>query len=120
MGEVAKAATEFEEGVRRSSSQPAYSLLLAVAYARMGRTDEARTLLDGVLGQSEERYVPPLPVALVHWALGNDAEAFQSFERAFEAQDFWALLIPISYDPALRADPRFQEIARRHAVPFAR
>jgi hypothetical protein len=34
-----------------------------------------------------------------------------------KSRDTWALLIPIAYDPALRADSRFQEIVRRHGLP---
>jgi hypothetical protein len=83
----------------------------------MGKNDEARTILADVLAQSNERYVPPLPVALVHRALGDEEAAFQGFARAFGARDIWTLLIPIAFDPELRAAPRFRELVRRHGLP---
>lgn len=59
------------------------------AYAAAGRTTEATALLKQLSAASEQRYVPPYPIAAIHAALGQKDEAFQWLERAFEGRDSW-------------------------------
>ncbi len=88
---------------------------LAVTYARMGRTTEARAILTELMALAQRRYVPPDQLALIHAGLGELDQAFVWLDRAYEARSApmvaWILRSP-DYDP-LRSDPRFDVLLRK-------
>jgi tetratricopeptide (TPR) repeat protein len=90
---------------------------LAVAYARTGKTGEARKILNQFYQLARERYVSPTAFILIHLALGEKEKAFEWLEKAFEARDFD--LCEIKVDPRLeplRSDPRFADLLQRIGV----
>jgi len=90
---------------------------LAVAYARTGRTDEARRILNRFYQLARERYVSPSAFILIHIALGEKEKAFDWLEKAYEARDFD--LSEIKVDPKLdplRSDRRFADLLQRIGV----
>ena len=66
---------------------------------------------------SEQQYVSPMDIAMVHTALGEKDRAFEWLEKAYADQSEMLLFLPI-YPPfdSLRADPRFQDLVRRVGV----
>jgi TolB-like protein/Tfp pilus assembly protein PilF len=87
---------------------------LAVTYARMGRTEEARRILEELHGLARETYVAPDKFAMIHAALGENDQAFEWLERAREAHSagmMWLDGFP-EYD-SVRSDPRFEALLRR-------
>ncbi len=87
---------------------------LAVAYARTGKTGEARKILNQFYQLARERYVSPTAFILIHLSLGEKDKAFEWLERAYEARDFD--LCEIKVDPRLkplRSDPRFSDLLKR-------
>jgi serine/threonine protein kinase/Flp pilus assembly protein TadD len=91
---------------------------LGYAYARAGRTAEARKVLDKLREESKKRYVPSILSAPVYVGLGETDRAFESMERAFQEHDGrleWILIDP-SFEP-LRSDRRFQDLRRRMKLP---
>jgi hypothetical protein len=101
---------------------------LAVVAAATGEPDEARRLLTELKDESATRYVSPVIPAFVHAALGEKDSAFALLEAAYRAKD--PLLIPVptldtqfglrlpdDRAAALRADPRFADLARRMGLP---
>ncbi|MGH3117815.1 MAG: tetratricopeptide repeat protein, partial [Gaiellales bacterium] len=91
---------------------------IAHASARAGRSDEARTLLKGLLERSRRQHVSPFLFAVVHAGLGESGAAVDWLERAYADRD-WLLCVlktePI-FDP-LRGDARFQDLLRRMNFP---
>jgi TolB-like protein len=107
-----------ENYVGRPDNSPDSKSALAQAYVAAARVSEAETLLAELETLSEEEYVPPHLIALVHTALGQDDQAFSWLERAYEVRD--AALIWANVDPgfdSLRSDPRFQDLLRRMNLP---
>ena len=87
---------------------------LAVTYARMGETDEARRILQELHELSRETYVAPDKFAIIYAALGENDRAFEWLERASEAHSagmMWLRGFP-EYD-SIRSDPRFEALLRR-------
>ncbi len=87
---------------------------LAYAYAVAGRRDEARRTLAQLQDAAKRRYVPPVYVARVHAAMGENAQALALLNRAFQERS--DQLTGLRVDPAfdrLRADPRFADLLRR-------
>ena len=84
------------------------SALLGVHLARLGQRDETRAILNQMLERAKSRYVPPVSLAVLHAALGENASALDALERAFAGHD--TQLIFLKDDPrwsGLRKEPRF-------------
>ena len=90
------------------------SALLGMHLARMGQRDETRAILDLMLERAKTRYVPPVSLAVLHAALGENASALDALERAFEGHD--TQLIFLKNDPrwlGLRKEPRFAVLMQK-------
>ena len=92
--------------------------MLAYAYAKAGRTAEARRILNDLTSRSRSSYVGPYSLAIVDLALGEKEEALRLLEKAFDDRDillqgfYGSIKIDKRLDP-LRGDPRFQNLERR-------
>ncbi len=87
--------------------------LLGMHLARLGRRDEARTILDQMLQQAGTRYVPSFSLAVLHAALGENANAFDALERAYAARD--PQIVFLKDDPrwsGVRHEPRYEALLR--------
>jgi eukaryotic-like serine/threonine-protein kinase len=87
---------------------------LAITYARMGKTAEARGILKEFLEFSKRKYVSPDKIALIYASLGEKDEAFVWLDRAYENRSGFlpAFVVTPDYDP-LRSDPRFDVLMRK-------
>ena len=84
------------------------SALLGMHLARLGQRDEARAILNHMLELAKTRFVPPVSLAVLHAALGENALALDALERAFAGRD--TQLVFLKDDPrwsGLRREPRF-------------
>src|SRR5262249_26901594 len=78
-------------GVRRHMSVGAKGYLLAT----LGRTAEARDVLQTLEDGAREHYVPAVTVALVYAGLGERARVFEWLEKAYGAHDVWLAFLPV-------------------------
>jgi tetratricopeptide (TPR) repeat protein len=84
------------------------------ALAKLGRHDEARAGLDGLLKLSRERFVPPYHIALIYSGLDEHNEALSWLERGFVERDPKMTFIKVdSKLNNLRNEPRFKSIVER-------
>jgi tetratricopeptide (TPR) repeat protein len=84
--------------------------------AKVGKAEAAREMLSTLEAASQDRYVPPYAMALVHTGLCENDLALQYLERAYDAHDVH--LSFLAYDPkwdAFRAEPRFIDVLSRCA-----
>ena len=110
-----------EEAIARSLkgvevSGRATMTLRAYAYAltSAGRMAEARAVLNELEAISEKRYVPPCYIASIYIWLDERDKAFEWFDRAVKARDFWLQWLEV--DPqfdSLRGDERFDQLLNR-------
>jgi adenylate cyclase len=87
---------------------------LAVTYARMGREEEARRILDTLKNVAATRYFPGEEIAVVCVALGENDEALKWLDRA--SQEHSGTLHSIAVRPTFRklhSDPRFAALLKR-------
>jgi serine/threonine-protein kinase len=77
-------------------------------YVEMEKKDKAQQLLDELIEQSKQAYVPPTTIAWLYLALGENDKGFMWLDKAYEAGDFWLSFIKIdrAYDN-VRSDPRY-------------
>ncbi|MDH4287995.1 MAG: tetratricopeptide repeat protein, partial [Aquincola sp.] len=84
----------------------------------MGRTDEARAVLDEMARLSTQRFVTAYGVALVYAGVGDKEQAFAWLEKAFAERSHWLMWLRL--DPrwkTLRSDPRFAALVERMKYP---
>jgi serine/threonine-protein kinase len=92
--------------------------LLGYALAKSSKEAEARTVLEGLLKSSGERYVSSYHIALVYNGLVEHDDALAWLERAY-AQHHQGLVF-LKVEPKwnnLRSEPRFQDLLRRVGLP---
>ena len=82
--------------------------------ARLGRTTEAREVLQTLETLARERYVPQYSMALVHAGLLERDAALESLERGLQARDVNLVFLAVDpkWDP-FRRDPRFLDLLDR-------
>lgn len=87
-------------------------MMLAWGYAAVGRTNEARQILDEASHQ--QAYISPYYSAAVHAALGETDQALALLEQAYEIREANLIWVNVekAFDP-LRSDPRFEDLLRR-------
>lgn len=103
------------EALRRAVAQTEASTgpasLLGMQLARLGQRDEARAILNQLLGRERTRYVPPTSLAAVQAALGDVSPALDSLDKAYAVRD--QRLIFLKDDPrwtGLRQEARFKAL----------
>ena len=111
----------FEEAVRELKigidlyGDSTYALAkLGHAYAIAAKTEEARAILKQLHALSNDRYVSPYDIAVIHAGLRERDEAFRWLQEALEQRSPW--LGYANIDPqwdGLRDDSRFRELLKR-------
>jgi TolB-like protein/DNA-binding winged helix-turn-helix (wHTH) protein/Tfp pilus assembly protein PilF len=120
LGDVFSALGRHEEAIaqiRRSLAlqpHPVTSLVLARAFARAGRRQEAKKIIEAVLKAHDKKYFPAPLLATVYATLGEKDQAFAWLEKGYAARDsdMEALRVNPAFD-LLRSDPRFAALLRK-------
>jgi TolB-like protein/Tfp pilus assembly protein PilF len=114
-------ADQFEEAIQTlenaaaiSHRRPAVLGVLARAYARAGRRDDAVRILNELLRRRQTEYVPAAPILHAYLALEDYDQAFAWLERATQERSNIVQYLKVHpfFDP-LRGDPRFAGFLRR-------
>lgn len=90
---------------------------LARAWVALNHVSEARKILQQLQLRSQERFVSPYDLAVIHSALGDSESTFRELERALEERDSYAIYAKV--DPALgnlKNDPRFLKILKKAGI----
>lgn len=90
---------------------------LGITYARMGRTADARRVLEQLLQRRNTRYVSAPTIAAVYVSLGDKEQAFQWLDRAYQEHSGllqWIAFLP-QFKP-LHGDARFERLLRQTGV----
>jgi predicted Zn-dependent protease len=89
----------------------------AVTLGRIGQTGEVERLLQEFEEKAKSQYVPMAAMVQLNMSAGRTDRAFEWLEKAFAYRS--SFLVPMKvypfFDP-IRADPRFEELLRRHAA----
>ena len=113
-GDWPAAAAIYEKAQKQTQSA---SSGLAVTYAKMGRTDDARKILNELIDKSRRQYVSGETIALIYSALGDREKALGWLKVACDEHSapFYTFACSPDYRP-LHSDPRFAELVRRIGV----
>jgi len=110
-GRLEDALEQYQLGSVMSGDLPWMRALEGTCLAKLGRTADARAILDELEHRRDADYADALYVAVLRDALGERAEAFKEIERAFDENS--AFLYSIDVDPKMdtfRGDRRFTRL----------
>ncbi len=109
-GHSAEALVHFQTAANLMDQSPTSLAELGYAYGRLGRREEASSILRQLQSQAQQAWVSPLHLALVFVGIGEPEAALEQFEEALQQrirQLVW-----------LGVDPRFEGL--RNLPGFAR
>jgi tetratricopeptide (TPR) repeat protein len=114
-GMYSEAISEARRSRDIAGARSVYSeAFLGYALAKSGKDAEARSILEGLLKPSAERYISAYEIALVYNGLGERDEALAWLEQAYAQRHQGVVFLRV--EPKwnnLRPDPRFQDLMRR-------
>jgi len=87
---------------------------LGRAYASEHQQAEAKKILEQLKERAQQTYVQPTWVAVIYAALGENNQAFQWLQKAYEDRSAWLVFLQVDpvFDP-LRSDPRFSSLVTK-------
>ena len=109
-----EAIAAFEKARAMPGGNPLIAAALGHCHALMGNRVKAGELLDELVEQSKQRYVPAVDIALIYIGLGEKDRAFEWLEKAYEDHDGWLAWLKV--DPifdSLRRDARFIRLLKK-------
>jgi len=97
------------------------SVGLGITYAKMGRRDDARRILNQLIEKSRQQYVAADSIAAVYATLGEKDEALRWLDRAFEEHSggFYSYMFRGDFI-AICSVPRFADLLRRTGIDPAK
>jgi len=108
----------FQSAVQLSHRAPVALTGLGIGYARAGMMKEAESVLNELLNEPKNVYIPEFYLATLYTALGKKDEAFMWLNKAYEERANGLTVIKVY--PALddlRSDPRFNELLKKMKLP---
>jgi serine/threonine protein kinase/tetratricopeptide (TPR) repeat protein len=112
------AIAEFRKALDLSEGDTNELAALGHSYAVSHQEGEARKILQQLTDRSQQTYVQPTWVAVIHIGLGENDPAFDWLQRAYEDRSAWLVNLKVDpfFDP-IRSDPKFVDLARRVGLP---
>jgi TolB-like protein/Tfp pilus assembly protein PilF len=113
-GLIPEAMTEYQKAVALSDD-PYPLAMLGHLYGTVGRSDDARQILERLRQRREQRYTDAYYAAIVFLGLGDRAQALDWLEQGYQDRDGFNMAL-IRVDPLLaplHGDPRFEALAEK-------
>ena len=117
-GEIEESAAAFQRAIQLAPGSPRMHAGLGRSMALAGKRKQAAKIMHDLRDLAEKRYVSPVELASMHFALGEPGEGYVMLAKAFQDRSFE--LISIMVDPRfdqLRGDARFQDLAAELRLP---
>ncbi|MCK4829411.1 tetratricopeptide repeat protein, partial [bacterium] len=88
---------------------------MGATYAKMGKTAEAKKVLNELMERSKHMFVSRYSLARIYFALGDNDQGFAWLERAYEDREHGLCWLKVRYslNDSVRSDPRFQALLKK-------
>jgi len=113
------AIAEFQRAIELSARSVLFVANLGYVYAVAGRTEAAKTIIDGLRSRHDQDPSADADIALIYVGLGDHDEAINMLNKAYEARFKASIVLRPAFDP-LRSDARFQDLLRRMGLPLSK
>ena len=113
-GQLPEAMVEYQQAIKLNDD-PFAKALLGHLFAKMGRKDEARTILAGAASGQRQRYFEAYGLALLCLGLDDRDEALRWLEQGYRDRDGFnmgTIRVDQFLDP-LHGEPRFEALAEK-------
>ena len=113
-GLTENAIAEYQKAIGLNDD-PVPQALLGHLYAKIGKKNEARQILQQLHESSKQHYVSPYLFAMIHIGLGEKDRAIDFLEKTYEDRDGYSIAF-IKVDPfldPLHGDPRFEALVQK-------
>jgi TolB-like protein/Flp pilus assembly protein TadD len=114
LGDLEAALDALQRAEASSGGNSKMISLRGYILAKAGRRNEAEQVLGALDAISQQRYVPPYAIALVHAGLGRHERAVDWLQHAYNVRDVHLVWLPMDpkWDP-LRDEPSFVRLLER-------
>jgi serine/threonine protein kinase/tetratricopeptide (TPR) repeat protein len=114
-GMYPEAFASFQKAIALYGENPSLFMgYLGHAYATGGEEEKARQILKQLKDLSEQRYISPYAIGIIHLALGEEERAFVLLEEAVEERT--TMMTEMIFDHRLddvRSDPRYLALLKK-------
>ena len=119
-GRWTDAVTYLERSLQRPGDKSSHYLaMLGAGYARAGRHNEARKILEELTGRASDGLVSDFDMAAFHVALGDVDRSLTLLERGYARRDYWLPeMAAWPWFDSFRANSRYQELLRKMKLPW--
>jgi tetratricopeptide (TPR) repeat protein len=107
----------FEEAIglvqevrRQFGDHPFLRTYEGIAYARLGRVDEVRKLLEEIIKSSPKSFFPPTWISVLHAELGQWDQAVDWAKKAYKEHDSSLFYLKLPVFDSLHSDPQFKKL----------
>jgi tetratricopeptide (TPR) repeat protein len=113
-GQIEQGLASLQRAAAMSSGSAWTTGPLGYALAQSDRASEARRVLEGMMAKSRSAYVSPAAIALVLVGLGENEQALDWLDKAYQARDTRLVYLQAEHRWApLRTEPRFIALAKK-------
>lgn len=124
IGELRNAEGRYEEAIpplkksAEASASAHYKAMLAVAYARANRRQEATVILNELLNSPNQQSVSGFNLASIYVALGKKEEALNQLENGYEQNDVWMKELKAwPWFDDIQNEPRYKSLMQKMNFP---
>jgi TolB-like protein/Tfp pilus assembly protein PilF len=111
-------SVEFERALKFFEGEAAAVMLMGVAHALGGKREAALKDLAELRELSRQKYVPAVYSAFIYVVLNDLDHAFECLHRACDERSSYMIFLNVQPSMEhLRADPRYQDLAKRIGLP---
>jgi len=115
----AEAISSLEKAVDLSHRRPFFLGLLGHVFGISGNKSKARKILEELVKRSKQEYVGPLLFAWLYLGLGDNEQAIEWFEKAFnEGQGPYHIFLGDSVYDGIRSTTQFRKILKEIGIEF--